>query len=122
MSRFTEAERSYLTDARILGRLVTVQPDGLLHVVPLGWQYNEELDTIDVSGRNFARTQKFRNVRDDPRVAFLVDEVLPPWRPRAVMVQGRGEAIEAPGDTALIRIHPDNVVSWGLDPASTEPQ
>jgi pyridoxamine 5'-phosphate oxidase family protein len=114
MSRFSDAERRYLTEADVLGRLVTIQPDGELHVVPVGWTYNASQDTIDVTGRAFARTKKFRNVQADARVAFIVDEVLPPWRPRAVMVQGRGEPIERSGADALIRIVPTKVVSWGL--------
>ena len=56
-------------------------------------------------------------------VAFVVDDMasIDPWRPRAVMVQGRGEALEGeattfPGsDDAIIRIVPEKVVSWGLD-------
>jgi pyridoxamine 5'-phosphate oxidase family protein len=35
-----------------------------------------------------------------------------PWRPRGVEVRRRAEAI--PGASALIRIHPDRVISWGL--------
>lgn len=115
MSMFSEAELEYLTTAKTLGRIATVEPGGRLHLVPLGWQYNPDLDTIDISGRQFATTKKFRNVKADDRVAFLVDDVLPPWRPRAVMVQGRGEAVEAAdGDEALVRITPEKVVSWGL--------
>lgn len=36
-----------------------------------------------------------------------------PWRPRAVEVRGRAEAISEP--EAMIRIHPGRVISWGLD-------
>lgn len=90
--------------------------------MPLGWRYNAELGTIDVSGRNFAATKKFRNVKKNPNVAFLVDDVLPPWRPRSVMVQGHAEALEAPdtGGEAVIRITPDRIISWGLDPDAGE--
>jgi pyridoxamine 5'-phosphate oxidase family protein len=48
------------------------------HVVPLGWRYNPELDTIDVSGRDFARSRKFPNVQGNPNAALVVDDVLPP--------------------------------------------
>lgn len=115
MSKFSPAELEYLTTASSLGRIVSVEPSGSLHVVPVGWRYEPEHDAIEISGRQFAATKKFRNVKSDDRVAFLVDEVLPPWRPRAVMVQGRGEAVEADGESeALIRITPEKVVSWGL--------
>jgi pyridoxamine 5'-phosphate oxidase family protein len=36
-----------------------------------------------------------------------------PWRPRGVEVRGRAEALD--GDRPLIRVHPERVVSWGLD-------
>jgi PPOX class F420-dependent enzyme/OxyR family protein len=117
-------ELEYLTGGqqpgeRRLGRLATVQPDGLPHVVPVLWRYNADLGTIDISGLNFAATKKFRNVAANPKVAFIVDDVLPPWRPRSVMIQGSGEALEAPDSgEGLIRITPRNVVSWGLGAAA----
>lgn len=66
------------------------------HVVPLGWRYNPELDTIDIGGRDFARTRKFRNAQHNPNVALMVDDVLPPWRPRCVLIRGRAEALQMP--------------------------
>ena len=47
MSVFSDKELDYLADRR-LGRLATIDGDGLPHVVPLGWSYNPALDTIDV--------------------------------------------------------------------------
>jgi len=117
---FSEEEIAYLTGERRLGRLASIQPDGMPHLVPLGWSYNAELGTIDISGRNFAATRKFHNVQNNPRVAVLVDDVLPAWQPRAVMVQGRAETIPAPPGTeggpteAMIRITPEHITSWGL--------
>ncbi len=85
-------------------------------MVPVGWSYNAELGTIDVSGRDFAATKKFRNARANPHVAFVVDDVLPPWRPRCVTVQGTAKTVDASGDgQAMIRIHPSRIISWGLD-------
>lgn len=119
MATFSDAELDYLLGERRLARLATVDPSGLPHVVPVGWSYNAELGTIDVSGRNFAASRKFRNVRANPKAALVVDDVLPPWRPRSVMVQGRAEAVDPPdgdpGAQALIRIFPDRILSWGLE-------
>ena len=75
---FSPAEIAYLTGERRLGRLASIQPDGMPHLVPLGWSYNPELGTIDISGRNFAATRKFHNTQHNPQVAFLVDDVVPP--------------------------------------------
>jgi pyridoxamine 5'-phosphate oxidase family protein len=48
-------------------------------------------------------------------VAIVIDDLEreDPWTPRGIEVRGRGEAIAMP--TALIRIHPERVVSWGLE-------
>ncbi len=44
MTAFSEAEIEYLTGERRLGRLATVEKDGLPHVVPVGmWHYNSEM-------------------------------------------------------------------------------
>lgn len=116
MASFSAAELRFLLGERHLGRLATIDERGRPHVVPLGWSYNEELGTIDISGHNFAATKKFRNAKRNPNVAFIVDDVLPPWRPRSVMVQGRANAIEAndTGGEAMLRITPHRIISWGV--------
>lgn len=117
MASFSAAELDYLLGERRLGRLATVDAGGLPHVVPVGWRHNPELGTIDISGRNFAATKKFRNARENPKAAFVVDDVLPPWRPRSVMVRGHVQTLDAPaegGRGAMIRLFPDEIVSWGL--------
>ena len=53
------------------------------HVVPLGWRYNPQLDAIDIGGRDFARTRKFHNVQRNPKVALVIDDVLPHGGPGA---------------------------------------
>lgn len=117
---FSEAELTYLAQRR-LGRLATIDQGGMPHVVPLGWRYNEKLGTIDIGGRDFGRTRKFRNARENPNVALVVDDVLPPWRPRSVMIRGRAEALaESTGPDGeptgpIIRIHPTEVISWGME-------
>ncbi len=122
MSAFSAAELAYLSERR-LGRLATIGPDGMPHVVPLGWTYNPVLDAIDIGGRDFGRTRKFRNVQANQNVALVVDDVLPPWQPRGVLIRGRGQALpDAVGHDGkptgpIIRITPTQVVSWGLDAA-----
>jgi pyridoxamine 5'-phosphate oxidase family protein len=115
MTAFSEAELAYLQDERRLGRIATVGRDGTPHVVPIGmWRYNPELDTIDISGRDAARTKWFRDAARSGRAAIVIDDLAStnPWHPRAIEVRGRAEAVN--GSQALIRIHPDRVVSWGL--------
>jgi len=114
MSVFNEAELKYLTGGRQLGRLATVGADGTPHVVPVGWIYNAARDTIDVGGVDLEQSKKFRDVARSGRAAIVIDDVesTDPWRPRAIEVRGRAEAIALP--TPLIRIHPERIVSWGL--------
>jgi pyridoxamine 5'-phosphate oxidase family protein len=115
MSVFNDAELKYLTGGRQLGRLATVGADGTPHVVPVGWIYNAARDTIDVGGHELERSKKFRDVDRSGRAAIVIDDLesVDPWRPRGVEVRGRGEAIALP--TPLIRIHPERIVSWGLE-------
>lgn len=120
-ARFTPAELAYLLDERRLARLANADATGAPHVVPVGWSYNRDLGTIDISGRNFAAIRKYRNVQANPRAAFVVDDVLPPFRPRCVMVQGPSHALDVEhsvGTEAMIRIVPEKITSWGLDDTS----
>ena len=115
MSVFTEAELRYLAGGLQLGRLATVGADGTPHVVPVGWIYNAARETIDVGGHELEQTKKFRDVARTGRAAIVIDDLAStePWHPRGVEVRGRGEAIAMP--TPLIRIHPERIVSWGLE-------
>jgi pyridoxamine 5'-phosphate oxidase family protein len=119
---FTEVELEYLA-TQMLGRLATAQPDGTLQVSPVGFRYNDATKTIDVGGFNMAASRKYRNVADNGRVAFVVDDLVSvqPWRVRCLEIRGRGEAIAAPTDSAaqfggaIIRIHPERIISFGID-------
>src|SRR5215218_11208027 len=83
MSVFSDAEIEYLASQR-LGRLATVGHDGMPHVVPVAFRYNPDADTIDIGGHDFAKRKKFRDVKRTGVAALVVDDVLPPWRPRTV--------------------------------------
>jgi pyridoxamine 5'-phosphate oxidase family protein len=116
VSVFREAELGYLAGGRQLGRIATVGADGTPHVVPVAWIYNAARDTIDVGGAELASTKKYRDVARTGRAAIVIDDLAStdPWHPRGIEVRGRGEAIALP--TALIRIHPERIVSWGIEP------
>lgn len=123
MSAFTPAEINYLQSQR-LGRIATVGPDGQPHVVPVGFRYNAELDTIDIGGHNFAKRKKYRDVERNPRVAFVVDDVASfnPWRVRGIEIRGAAEILATGGqnvisgfDAEMFRIRPIRVISWGLE-------
>src|SRR3954462_7961781 len=115
MSVFTDAELGYLTGGSQLGRLATVGTDGTPHVVPVAWIFNAARDTIDVGGPELGRSKKCRDIARGGRAAIVIDDLgdTDAWRPRGIEVRGRGEAIALP--TPLIRIHPERIVSWGLE-------
>ncbi|HEX2741007.1 MAG TPA: PPOX class F420-dependent oxidoreductase, partial [Rubrobacter sp.] len=105
-----------------LGRLATVDAEGGPHVVPVGFRFNEELDTVDIGGHDLGATKKFRDAGATGKAAFVVDDVLPPWRVRGVEIRGRAEVYSEGGSEVmegfseeLIRIFPRRIVGWGLD-------
>ena len=123
MSVFSDDERAYLASGVLLGRLATVGPDGAPHVVPTGFRYNRQLDTIDVGGHDFATRKKYRDVLGNPKVAFVVDDIASrtPWRVRGIEIRGEAEVLDSGGselgrgfDPQMFRITPRRIVSWGL--------
>jgi len=127
MSVFTPAEIEYLKSQR-LGRLATVNSKGEPHVVPVGFRYNPELDVIDIGGHNIAKSKKFRDAARQGHVAFVVDDVLPPWKPRGIEIRGRAEVFPTGGkeivssfDPELIRVYPTRVIGWGIDSERYQP-
>ena len=112
---FTESELAYLGTQR-LGRLATVQPDGTLQNSPVGFDVNEATGTIDIHGFRLAQSRKYRNVADNGRAAFVVDDIVSvePWRVRCLEIRAVAEAIEIDGQP-LIRLHPRRVIAFGLD-------
>src|SRR5512140_2594443 len=121
MSRFTPQEIEYLQSQR-LARLATIGANGDLHVVPLGFRYNPEFDSIDLGGHNFASSKKYRDALRYGQVALVVDDVLPPWRPRFVEVRGTvqafgegGKDINAGFAPDMLRLTPTYIVSIGIN-------
>jgi len=121
MDTFTKNELEFLAEQR-LGRLATVDRKGNPHVVPVGFRYNSEMDTIDIGGHDIVKTKKWRDIGKHPRVAFIVDDVLPPWQPRSIEILADAELLESGGeefarglDPQIIRLHPVKIIAWGID-------
>jgi pyridoxamine 5'-phosphate oxidase family protein len=114
MSVFTEAERAYLHQRR-LARVATVGTNGTPHVTPVGmWSLRADADLIEVSGRDFTSTKKYRDVAATGRAAIVIDDLASadPWRPRGIEIRGHAQTVAGP--EPCIVIHPDRVISWGL--------
>jgi PPOX class probable F420-dependent enzyme len=128
--RFSRREREFL-EGNEVGRLATVGSDGLPHVVPVCYLFEEGVFYVATD----YGTRKYRNVRENPRAALVVDT----YRPhRAVMVQGEVEVLERgeefrrirqrfyerfdwarkdpweEGEAPILKLRPLRKVSWGL--------
>lgn len=130
---FKAHEIAYLRAAD-LGRLATIQPDGTPQNSPVGFFYNEELGTIDVPGYQMSKSQKFRNIATNDKVAFVVDDITSrdPWRVRCLEIRGTAEQARldkppidddahADMDLAIIRVTPRRIISFGVDTPDLEP-
>ncbi|MEV6830302.1 PPOX class F420-dependent oxidoreductase [Amycolatopsis sp. NPDC051102] len=133
---FTDAEIAYLA-AQPLGRLATQQPDGTLQVNPVGFRYNPDEKSIDVTGHRMRSSKKFRNLATNNRVAFVVDDLpsTDPWRVRCLEIRGHAEALvgvdfperhlphlpEGHFDDAMIRIRPERIFAFGVEDWDKEP-
>jgi pyridoxamine 5'-phosphate oxidase family protein len=120
---FTEKEIAYLSQQR-LGRLATVGPDGNPHNVPVGFRFDAELGTLDITGRGLSRSRKYRDVRKNPAIALVVDDVpsTDPWIARGIEIRGMAEALAEGGraiaahlDDEMIRVRPTRIIAWGID-------
>jgi PPOX class F420-dependent enzyme/OxyR family protein len=126
MSVFTPEEIEYLSSQR-LARIATVGINGQPHVVPVGFRYNPNTDTIDIGGHNFTQRKKWRDVQKNPHVAVVIDDVasFQPWLVRGIEIRGEAEVLMAGGDAvvpgfdpAMFRIFPKYIVSWGITPTA----
>jgi pyridoxamine 5'-phosphate oxidase family protein len=122
VTAFNDFEVDYLR-GQTLGRLATAGANGRPHVVPVSFTVNLELGTIDVGGFRFGERKKYRDVQQNPWAALVVDDLVStdPWVVRMVEIRGSAEALAHGGADLrdgfadeMIRIHPERVVSYGL--------
>jgi pyridoxamine 5'-phosphate oxidase family protein len=106
--------RAFWTE-RHLATLTTLRADGTPHVVPVGFFHEPTRDVIDVTGRELEKSKKYRDVERSGRAAIVVDDLasVDPWHPRGIEIRGRAEVLRWP--MPRIRIHPERIVSWGLE-------
>ena len=126
----TAAEITYLQSQRI-ARIATVGPNGQPHVVPVAFRYNPETETIDIGGHDgFAKRKKWRDVKSNPKVAVVIDDIVSvnPWKVRGIEIRGEAEMLMTGGqsivpgfDPEMFRIRPKRVVSWGINPETQTP-
>jgi pyridoxamine 5'-phosphate oxidase family protein len=123
MGIFNDSELAFLAD-QLLGRLATKAPDGTLQNNPVGYFVKD--DYIDIGGHGMGNSRKFHNVQTAAQVSLVIDEVSTEhgWFVRGIEIRGRAEALSdmdppRPGySREIIRIHPQRILSWGLDESS----
>ena len=137
------ATDAFAAESRV-ARLATVDDAGSPHVVPVCYATDGRTyySPIDAKPKRIPpeRLKRVRNIRENPRVALLIDHYEEDWtRLRFVMVQGRAELLQdgAEWRTAralleakyaqyqalplgpsglVIKIVPDHVVRWSPTP------
>jgi pyridoxamine 5'-phosphate oxidase family protein len=115
-----ETERAYLA-SQPLCRMATVDPSGQPQVNPVGFFLQDD-GTILSGGLALGETKRWRNLKANPRLSIVVDDLVStaPWTVRGVEIRGEAELLIGPHDLApgmsdeLIRVHPRWVHSWGL--------
>ena len=95
--------------------------------MPVTFRYNPAEDAIEIGGHGgFARRKKYRDVKQNPRVAFVIDDVvsLQPWTVRGIEIRGEVEILPTGGaaivpsfDPEMFRLRPKRIISWGIDGA-----
>lgn len=114
-STLTPAERQFVTNPpRSLARIATVDQDGMPHVVPGGWGYDEASHELVLGGRDVPGTRRAEHVRRSGVAAVVIDGLAPGpgWSPWALVVRGRARVDEEAG---AIRVSCDVITSWGLE-------
>ena len=127
MGKFTPEEIAYL-QSQHYGRLATVSQHGELHVVPVTFRYHPEHESIDIGGENLAQTKKYRDAVRHGRVAFVVDDVVPPGTMRMIEIRGTVEGLPVGGEEMresfspeMLRITPTRIISFGLSSEGVQP-
>ncbi|MGB7952913.1 MAG: PPOX class F420-dependent oxidoreductase [Candidatus Nitrosopolaris sp.] len=114
---FSEKESKYLKEQR-LGRIATVSPDIQPHVVPVAFEFDGS--HFYFGGWNLEKSLKFRNILQNNKVAFVVDNLVSvdPWRVSGVEIKGIAEINKRDGNE-YVKITPLRKSSWGLEGKET---
>lgn len=120
MGVFTDVEAAYLRSQR-MARLATSSVSGQPDVAAVTFALDR--DSIVSGGFDITKTVRYGHLLANPRAVIVIDDLAStdPWRPRGVKVRGSA-AIEQHSGGLRIRITPEVIWTWGLDPDATGPQ
>jgi pyridoxamine 5'-phosphate oxidase family protein len=124
MAVFSRKELEYLREQEV-GRLATVSRDQSPHVTPVAFAADPENLYVNIH----YGTKKARNIRENPKVSFVVDDMVS-WKIfRAVLVNGTAELMlygklyqiretgpreEGGYHNFVLVIAPTQILSWGI--------
>lgn len=113
MPAFTDREIAYLRSQPLM-RFASASLSGRPDVAPVVFELDG--DDILTSGFDIASTVRYRNVRENPRVTVVIDDLasVNPWSPRGVKIIGTC-TIEAADTGERFRIAPQVVISWAIN-------
>jgi pyridoxamine 5'-phosphate oxidase family protein len=123
---FTDAEYEFLV-SHGRGRLASIGPESAPQIHPAPFVVDVILGCVEIGGRNLRDSQKYRNVRRDPRVSLIIDDDASPLhgpddtQGRGVEIRGLAEVSETPWPmsegfgTDVIRIRPVRIDTWNID-------
>jgi PPOX class probable F420-dependent enzyme len=140
--QISQAIRMKLEKARV-GRLATIDPDGVPHIVPVCFVYDGRVfySAVDRKPKRVApdKLARLRHIRMESNIALLIDQYREDWeRLWYVLVRGRAKLVSksaggehskaisllkrkyAPyargmlsDDALIIRITPERITAWG---------
>jgi PPOX class probable F420-dependent enzyme len=108
VARLTEAQTAFLSGRRV-GRLATADAEGRPHVIPVCYACDGDAIyiAIDAKPKRVAPAQlkRLANIRQNPKVALIVDDYSEDWTRLAyLMIRGEATILEsgAEHDRALV--------------------
>ena len=90
MAKFSQKELEYLEEQQV-GRIATVSNVQSPHVTPVAFASDEERMYLNIQHES----KKARNIRSNPRIQFVVDDVPYFEDFRGVLVSGKAELISS---------------------------
>lgn len=112
MSVFTDAELEYLRTQplmRFASASLKSKPDVATVI------FEVDGDMVVTGGFDIAATVRYRNVKANPRVTTIIDDLasMDPWTPRGIKVLGTATIDDGP--PPRFRIAPAVIISWGIN-------
>ena len=106
---FTDEEVEFIGQSK-LARIATASARNQPHVVPVAFEFDGE--RFYFGGWNLEKSLKFRNIKDNGKVALVIDDLVTvrPWSPWGIVIRGKAEVEESEKGT-WIKVTPLRKVS-----------